>query len=468
MTNTLANTLMVAGASALVALSSPALAAPCTVEAFNACYIGVDGSDMQTVSAIEGPYDFVGIGIRSVDVLIPPNLPSAANPSGTLNVSAGGTLTLNYNPGTIGAPVLRPLDNSVLVGVSLSATGVLNVNGGTVTAPILFVGQGDNTRPSTGTVTIANGGVFNATLDSSVAGPLPLFPAVGIGRGLGSVGDVTVTGAGSLLNAGSGVFSIGREGTAALSVIDGGVVVAGGTVFASTVSSTGSAAILVAGVGSKFDAGSNNILLGINNNLLQSDPNHGVATLNVRDGGEVVGNITAGTGATLRGDGTITGDVLNSGGSIAPGNSPGTLHIDGNLTQTGGTMDIEIAGAALFDGIDVSMNVALEDVLIRFIFIDGYAPQAGDSYDFLHVGVGSTLLNLTPTFEVLGLQPGFGYAVTNTDGVLALIARTDGVSVPAPGALVLLGFALAGIALLRYRRAISAASAACPRVAVLA
>jgi len=50
---------------------------------------------------------------------------------------------------------------------------------------------------------------------------------------------------------------------------------------------------------------------------------------------------------TLSGDGTVGGNVSNSGGTIAPGNSPGVLTIDGNLDNGGGgTVAIEIEGTA--------------------------------------------------------------------------------------------------------------------------
>lgn len=431
-----------------------AAAGPCTVEAFDSCYIGVDAvdaADTQVLDAAAGPFDFVGLGIRSAEPMIPPNDASfVGNASGTLSVLSGGVLTLNYRPETIGSPVFRPLDNSVLVGVSAGATGVLNVDGGTVHTPLLYIGQADDARPSTGTVSITNGGTIVADFDS-LGGPLVNLNAVNIGRGLGSTGTLTVSGVGSSLSTPAGGMSLARQGTATLQVLDGGSVDVSGTLFGATVLPSGQADILVQGEGSTLAVGGDGILLGINViTLALDDPNHGTATLDVRDGGQVTANLTVGGGGTVRGDGTINGDVTNRGGVLAPGNSPGTLHIGGNLTQQGGILDIEIASASEFDVIDVTGNVALEDVLIRFTFTDGFAPRAGDAFDFLRIAPGSMLENLDPVYAIRGLQPGLSFEVAGLAGGLRFDALTDGVPVPAPGAFGLL--LLGGIGLLRLRR----------------
>ena len=56
-------------------------------------------------------------------------------------------------------------------------------------------------------------------------------------------------------------------------------------------------------------------------------------------------NVTL-SGGVLRGAGTVR-RIVNSGGTVEPGSSPGTLTIDGDFTQTaGGTLKLEIAGSA--------------------------------------------------------------------------------------------------------------------------
>ena len=74
---------------------------------------------------------------------------------------------------------------------------------------------------------------------------------------------------------------------------------------------------------------------------------NGTGTLNVSSGASVTATtFLVGALGKLQGDGTVIGAVQN-GGIVAPGNSPGALHITGNYTQTAiGQLQIEIAGAA--------------------------------------------------------------------------------------------------------------------------
>ena len=87
-------------------------------------------------------------------------------------------------------------------------------------------------------------------------------------------------------------------------------------------------------------------------------------TININSGRlGVNGTITAPTTTiantgTLGGDGLLVSDVTDNGGHIAPGNSPGTLTINGTLQQNGGAFDIQYDGAAL-DRLNVTGAVTL-------------------------------------------------------------------------------------------------------------
>ena len=85
-------------------------------------------------------------------------------------------------------------------------------------------------------------------------------------------------------------------------------------------------------------------------------------------------------GGMLGGSGDVNGDLLASGGVIAPGQSVGTLDIQGYLTvDSGATLQIDIAGPSshdqLFVGYDANLAGSLEINLL-----DGYEPNNGDQF----------------------------------------------------------------------------------------
>jgi hypothetical protein len=93
---------------------------------------------------------------------------------------------------------------------------------------------------------------------------------------------------------------------------------------------------------------------------------------------------------TLSGGGTLQGSVNNSGGTVLPGSSPGTLTVSGDYTQgAGGTLEAELegAGAGQFDRLSVGGNANL-DGTVSLLPSAGYAASAvtGDNLAFLTYG----------------------------------------------------------------------------------
>jgi hypothetical protein len=88
-------------------------------------------------------------------------------------------------------------------------------------------------------------------------------------------------------------------------------------------------------------------------------------------------------GGTLKGSGTITGNVFN-GGTVAPGASPGTLTIAGNYSQTAaGTLAVEINGLTAgtqYDQLVVNGTVALAGGLT---VSSGFTPSQGDGFQII-------------------------------------------------------------------------------------
>ncbi len=91
-------------------------------------------------------------------------------------------------------------------------------------------------------------------------------------------------------------------------------------------------------------------------------------------------------GGVLRGSGTVSGNVNNPGAAVEPGDSPGTLTITGDYTQSaGGTLSIEIAGTApgTFDRLAVGDVATLSGALNVNI---GFVPDVGAEFVILMAG----------------------------------------------------------------------------------
>jgi hypothetical protein len=107
-------------------------------------------------------------------------------------------------------------------------------------------------------------------------------------------------------------------------------------------------------------------------------------------------------GGNLTGEGTVFGEVVNSGGSVEPGFSPGTLTIDGDYTQhAGGVLTIEADGLTpdTEHGQLIVTGTATIDGALVVEFINDYLPSVGDSFVVLTAGT------LTGTFPLV-IGPG--------------------------------------------------------------
>ena len=265
----------------------------------------------------------------------------------------------------------------------------------------------------------------------------------------GGIGAFGVPALGATLDT-TGNLSIGRLGTGTVTLFRNARASAN-LVVMSTVGAAGSS-FLGVGVNSTLTAAG--ILAGIGLSPTApgfdpASPNHGSALISVRDTGFINAAIVLGKGGTLMGNGVVGPLVSNFGGTIRPGFSPGKLTIAGDYADVGGHIEIEI-GPNGSDFLDVLGSLSLDGTSVEFRFIDGFAPDAGFSYDFLDAGALLDLRNLRYSFS--GLQPGFEFSVRSdpNSGVLNFTALTAGATVPEPGLTGLLG--LAGLAAWAARR----------------
>jgi len=119
-----------------------------------------------------------------------------------------------------------------------------------------------------------------------------------------------------------------------------------------------------------------NIITGGNTNVAS-----GILAIN---GQLTTQNVLVQLGAWLKGSGLINGNVINNG-TVAPGNSPGTLTVNGNFTQSAsGTLQIEVADNA-FDQLIVTGQASLAGTLQAVAF-GGHQFAYGDQVAFLQAG----------------------------------------------------------------------------------
>jgi autotransporter-associated beta strand protein len=106
------------------------------------------------------------------------------------------------------------------------------------------------------------------------------------------------------------------------------------------------------------------------------------------------GSVTINSGGTLKGSGRIDGDVYNAG-TVAPGNSPGILSIDGSYISVGSTLDIELANHAgvagtSYDQLRVGGTFAVDNgstpanySVLKFTDLNGFAAVRGDVFQVI-------------------------------------------------------------------------------------
>jgi len=103
----------------------------------------------------------------------------------------------------------------------------------------------------------------------------------------------------------------------------------------------------------------------------------------------LVAAMTTLNGGTLQGFGTGTGNLSNMGGTVHPGDGPGTLTVTGNYSQSaGGTLDTLIGGSsqgATYSWLNVSGTATLAGTL-DLSLVNGFAPTNGQLFVILTSG----------------------------------------------------------------------------------
>jgi T5SS/PEP-CTERM-associated repeat protein len=313
---------------------------------------------------------------------------------GTLEITAGGKVTSH------------PTQLSSVIGLGSDSSGSVRVDGAGAEWTVgsdLTVGDA-----GAGDLQIVNGGHVSNGVG-----------IIGANFAFGSSGSVLVDGTGSKWTLGSTLF-VGGLGTGELKILNGGGVTSNSAVIGKDRDSIGT--VLVDGADSKWTNSGDLRVGGV-----------GLGTLIINDGKVEAAKVIIGPQGAVLGNGLIMGSVANHG-RLAPGQSIGALTIDGNYEQTDGVLEMEVSGPneGQSDQLIVTGDATLGGTL-EMVFLDGYAPRAGDMLElfsvrggFVEQGLNIELANLMPGFEY---QTGFNMA----SGMFSLTALNNAELMPLAG-----------------------------------
>ena len=144
------------------------------------------------------------------------------------------------------------------------------------------------------------------------------------------------------------------------------------------------------------------------------------------DGAVIVnGGVT--THGILGGSGFISGPVtVNSGGTLAPGASAGTITINNSLNlKQGSFLKLQLggAGAGEFDRVS-GLTALILDGTIDVSLINGFDPTVGQSFDLIDwtLSLNAVGFNVNSDLHLPGLDPGLAWDRSSflTDGSIAV------------------------------------------------
>lgn len=311
---------------------------------------------------------------------------TVANGAGVTNA---GSTTLGLSPGGVGLLLVDNATFTTTDGLSVGGAGfggMTVVGGGTVTSA-QNAGNASIGFGGTGTVSISGAGSSWTNHDQLLVGIVDIGGNAGqgsllvtdsaqftnngiayLGFNAGSTGAVTVSDNGTWTN--TSALYVGNEGHGTLIIEDGGSVSATNATIAAAQGSTGtvvangngivwsnSGGLAIGGAGeAELVVGTGATVLAQGAILAAALPTSS-ATVTVDGVLAGLGGITFNANSHLSGTGIVTtaGGTTTMNGTIAPGNSIGTLGIVGDYVQNAGSAyEVEIDAAGNSDLIDVS------------------------------------------------------------------------------------------------------------------
>jgi len=308
-------------------------------------WFDTNGHDIAVATSFSGSSGFNKLGAGTLTLT-----GDSSAFTGTTTISAG-TLQLG-NGGTSGALGGDVTDNAILAfnrsdavtfGGVISGSGAVMQSGSGVTILTAASSYTGGTTITAGTLQLGYGGTTGSVAGNVVDDGTLAFnrsDAVTFGGVIAGSGMVSQAGTGSTTLTGVNTYGGGT-------VISNGTVIGSATSFGSGAITDNAALIInqpanadfanaINGTGSFVKQGAGRLNY-IGAGALSGPTTVAAGLLSV-NGALARSAVTVRSGATLGGNGTVGAVTALSGGAIAPGNSIGTLHVDGAFVQNVGSI----------------------------------------------------------------------------------------------------------------------------------
>ncbi|MBY5648459.1 autotransporter outer membrane beta-barrel domain-containing protein [Rhizobium leguminosarum] len=390
------------------------------------------GSRWNATTIINTAVGFLGAGTINIENggqvnAITMLLGNGVTSSGTVNISSGGTLQAQTLRGGAGTSQAN-FDDGILRATAANATFIngfsgteLNLLAGGLTIDTAGFAVGTDATSGfsgIGGLTVTGGGVFSLLANSIYTGETQ----IDFGSGL------ALSGAGAIANSSrvvaDGIFNVSAAAAPTIQSLAGSGSVLLGAQTLTIANANDTFAGVIGGTGGLTVTGGRQTLSGVNTYTGATTVGGGRLAVN----GSITSPVTTSGAGILGGIGTIFGDVTNAG-TIAPGNSIGTLTIAGNYIGTGGTLEIETVlggDASPSDRLVVTGNTA-GTTNVTVVNLGGGGAQTVEGIKIIDVGgisAGSFSLQGDYVFEGDQAVVGGAYAYRLYQG---------GVSTPADG-----------------------------------
>ena len=324
-------------------------------------------------AAVDGRYDLLG-GVLEI----------GGNDLQERRFGDGAVYQFNLGGGTIrafGSQLTTPVNATLLAGSETTFDG----NGLGIVWSGTLGGTGGLAKVGAGTLSLQNAGngftggirVEAGTLTATVDGAIPDGNAVTINGGTLDLNDFDLVATG--LSGSGGVLALG--------LADFSTDQSASTTFAGQI--TGS---------HMFNKGGNGTLelTGISSFSGFTNVNAGMLVVN---GSLASSDVLVINGARIGGEGTLGGLSINGGGTVAPGNSIGTLRVGSLDMNAAAIYEVEVDAAGNSDLIDVTNNAVINNSVLRVL------TGAGTQVDTPYLIVDA------------GLVAGNGFTVIETDSL---------------------------------------------------